>query len=470
MHSTFLNLGRLLSAAIVALPGMPALAGEIPGVPPPRLPTLDPVVIEIASINDNLGRGKDVDDFRTEQLAFALSLGARWVGAFDFSILTLDKYANELPKGRLDQISASLGYRLITRRTTDSASDLTLGAGFRATDNFGGARTQNGFHQIVDDRIIAAPYVGTSDTDGAAWLRAEHAAPLPWLNDESEPGGWRWGYWLHGATAVTSDGQSDGVVLGNLTLSRGRFDAWLGLRGDWRSGYDQDQVQSEVANNEEGGYVTAGLRFGPILVETVQGFDADKAFGRVSLFGGFGESPLESQLNGAASVTVGFTAPRVQIVVQGRTALCRLFGCGLDRRWRLVGDVRYGKPAAGTNPEKYIRAMQAALGVEFADRPGFLPRWMSGYASLSAGWRQEEFIGEISLDNEESSREGSAVLMGEAGLRIALQPPDEAWRLRVQAGLNGWLPADSTRVDFAGGTERVLKPDASVLMGAVLDF
>ena len=466
-----LRLPKRLFALVVCLsPTASALAGEIPGVPPPRLPTLAPVVIEIASINDNLGRGKDVDDFRTEQLAIALGLGERWVGAFDFSILTLDKYADELPRGRLDQISASVGYRLFTRRTQVSASDLTLGAGFRTTDNFGGARVQNGFHQVVDDRIVRAPYIDTSDTDGAAWLRAEHAAPLPWLDGSTEPGAWRWGYWLHGATAYTSDGQSDGTVLANLTLSRGMFDGWLGLRGDWRSGYDQDQVQSEVANNEEGGYVTVGLRFGPIMVETVQGFDADKAFGRVSLFGGFGESPRAAPRDGASSVTAGFTVPRVQLVVQGRTPVCRVFGCSWDRRWRLVGDLRYGKPAAGTNPERYIRAYQATLGVEFADRPGFMPRWMSGYASLGAGWRQEEFVGELSLDNQESDNEGSAVLMGETGLRIALQPADYAWRLRIQAGLSGWLPADSARVDFAGGTERVLKPDASLLFGGVFDF
>jgi hypothetical protein len=461
---------RLLSAFIALLAGLPVFGGEIPGMPPPRLPTLDPVAIEIYSINDNMGRGKDIDDFRTEQMAFALSLGERWVGAVDYSILTLDKYANEQPKGRLDQISASLGYRLFTRRGPGTATSLTLGGGFRATDNFGGARIQNGFHQLVDDRIVDAPYVDTNDTDGAAWLRAEHAAPLPWLENAGDPGGWRWGYWLHGSTAVTTDGQSDGVVLANLTLSRGLFDAWLGLRGDWRSGYDQDRVQSAAANNEEGGYVTAGLRFGPILAETVQGFNADKAFGRISLFGGFGDSPRSTLRDGASGLTVGVTIPRAQLLVQGRTPLCGVFGCGLSRRWRLVGDVRYGKPAAGTRADKYIRATQATLGIEFADRPASLPRWVSAYASASAGWRQEEFVGELALDNQESSREGSAVLMGEAGVRLALQPPDDAWRLQAQVGLNGWLPADSTRVDFAGGTERVLKPDASLLLGLVLDF
>jgi hypothetical protein len=463
-----LNLFRQILCAVllVALPGI-VLAGEIPGVPPPRLPSLEPVA-ELYNSNDNLGRGKHVDDFRTQQFGVALVLDDRWLFAADHSILTFDKYANENPDGRLDQVSASLGYRLFRRRGENRQTNLDIGAGFRSTDNFGGSRIQNGFHQLASDRIVESPYVDSDRTDLAGWIRGDQAGPLPWGNDQDSP--WRWGYWLNGATAATSDGQTDGTGAANLTLNNGRFDAWLGLRGDWRSGYDQDQVQSATADNEEGGYINVGVRYGPILVETVQGFDDDKAFGRVSIFSGMGGDVSKRGYIDGRGVTVAITVPRTQVVAQGRIPVCRVFTCDWGSRWRLMADGRYGKPSEGTSPDVYLEIVQLGLGLELEDRPGFMPRWLAAYGSVGAGWRREEVFGELDLSNAPETSESSARVMGEAGIRAALQPADQAWRLRVQVGLSGWLPFDSKRVDFADGRQRLLKPDASLLVGGVLDF
>ena len=446
-----------------------ASAGEIPGMMPPRLPGLD-AVAELYNSNDNLGRGKDVDDFRTQQFGVALTIEDRFLFALDHSLLTLDKYADDLPEGRLDQLSASLGYRVLRQRDLQRQSNIDLGLGFRLTDNIGGSRIQNGFHQIVDDRIVESPYVDTSDVDGTAWLRADTAAPWPWLDAAANGEGWSPGYWLHGATLLTTDGQSDGTLQASATVRRGIFDAWLGLRGDWRSGYDQDQVQSEVADNEEGLYVNVGVRFGPILVETTQGFDDDKAFGRVSVFSGFGGKGDLQRYQDGRGVTVAITVPTAQVVAQGRIPLCRVFGCDWSNRWRLMADARWGKPTEGTAPDVYIESTQFGLGIELEDRPAFMPRWLSAYGSVGAGWRREQVFGELTLEGEEANTEGSALLMGEAGVRAALQPADSAWRLRVQMGLSGWAPFESQRVDFAGGRERVLQPDLALLVGGVLDF
>ena len=119
----------LCAILLLGLPGL-ALAGEIPGVPPPRLPSIEPIA-ELYNSNDNLGGGKDVDDFRTQQLGLSLVMAERWLFAFDHSILTFDKYADAQPDGRLDQISASLGYRLLRRRGENRQTNLDVGAGFR---------------------------------------------------------------------------------------------------------------------------------------------------------------------------------------------------------------------------------------------------------------------------------------------------------------------------------------------------
>jgi len=466
---SLLRCPSFLLVALLCLIGSTVPAGEIPGVAPPRLPSLE-AVAELYNSNDNLGRGKAVDDFRTQQLGLALIIEDRWLFALDHSILTLDKYANDGPDGRLDQLSASLGYRLLRRRDENRQINLDIGGGFRSTDNFGGSRIQNGFHQLVRDRVVESPYVDSDRTDLTAWVRGDVAGELPWLDSATSDGGWRPGYWFNGATVGTSDGQWDGTASANATLNRGLFDAWLGLRGDWRSGYNQDRVQSETASNEEGLYINVGVRYGPILVETVQGFDDDKAYGRVSVLSGMGGDGGTRRFNSGTNLTVGVTVPRTQVVIQGRTPVCRLFGCALDSRWRLLADVRYGKPTEGTAPDVYLESTQLGLGIELEDRPGFMPRWLAAYGSVGAGWRREEVFGELTLSNAPTTSESSALLMAEAGVRAALQPPEQAWRLRLQMGLSGWLPADSRRVDFAGGRQRVLKSDAALLIGGVLDF
>jgi hypothetical protein len=444
-------------------------AGEIPGVPPPRLPRLD-VVAELYDVNDNLGRGKAVDDFRTEQLGVVVNFGERWLAAVDDSVLTLDKYANSDPDGRLDQLSASVGYRLLKRDSRMAGTAINVGAGVRVTNNFGGAQIQNGFHQIVSDRIVTSPYVDSDDTDLTTWVQADHTGSLPWGRDATGTDAWQPGYWLHGATLVTSDGQWDGTAIANLTLGRGLLDFWLGLRGDWRSGYDQDPVQSRVADNEAGAYVSVGVRYGPVVVETVQGFDDDKAFGRVSAYAGIGDGQRVYRFDTGSGLTAGVTIPLAQLVLQGRLPMCRVFGCSLDGRWRVFGDVRYGKPALGTAPDKYAKVTQLAVGIEHEDRPGFLPRWLAAYGAVGAGWRREELFGELDLTTARADAEDSAVLTGEAGVRAAMQPASQDWRLRVQLGLSGWLPTNSQRVAFGDGSERILKPDASLLIGATLDF
>ncbi len=271
----------------LALLSTAALAGEIAGAPPLTLPSIQPRA-ELLLSNDAFGRGGDVDDFRTQQLMFSAAVAPRWQLTLDHSVLTLEEQS-ALPQGRLDQFSGSLGFNVLDRRGRSQWTKLSLGGGFRAHGQLAGERIQNGVHRLFTSSIVDVPYVRTQRTDLIAWVRGERLGMLKTLSLPQWLGGaFETGYWLHGTMLASTDGQWDGVAGAVLTAHRGGFETWLGLRGDWRSGYDRDPVQRFTADNETGGYVTFGLRVGPLLIETNQGFDDDAAFGRISLVSGHG--------------------------------------------------------------------------------------------------------------------------------------------------------------------------------------
>ncbi len=91
------------------------IAGEIAGLPSNTPPSIERP-IEFSFSNDLLGRGGSVDDFRTQQFIIGGTIDDRWEIVLDHSILTLVD-ADE--PGRTDQLSASLGLRVI-----DTASEI----------------------------------------------------------------------------------------------------------------------------------------------------------------------------------------------------------------------------------------------------------------------------------------------------------------------------------------------------------
>ncbi|MDH4110234.1 MAG: hypothetical protein OEW88_12855 [Gammaproteobacteria bacterium] len=76
-------------------------------MPPALLPQIERDV-ELTFSNDFLGRGGSVDDFRTQQFEITAMLDDKWLVVADYSALTLE---DSLSPERLDQLSASLGYR-----------------------------------------------------------------------------------------------------------------------------------------------------------------------------------------------------------------------------------------------------------------------------------------------------------------------------------------------------------------------
>jgi hypothetical protein len=241
-------------------------AGEIPGLPS-QVPPFLQRDFEINFSNDFLGRGGSVDDFRTQQMNVTSVLGDNWLAVVDHSILTLG--AADSP-GRLDQLSASLGFEAINRTDGNGVDKLVIGGGLRSAGNFAGARMQNGFHQLVDSDIEHLEYVATDRTDAMLWVDAQRYRVFHESAATGFLSGWRTGYWLRGSSLLTTDGQWDNALGLYAVSSRNAVDAWLGLRRDWRSGYDRDAVQSATARAESELAVVAGVRFGAAALGTAE--------------------------------------------------------------------------------------------------------------------------------------------------------------------------------------------------------
>ena len=193
----------------------------MPGLAP-SLPPYVPGGVQLVLSNDFLGRGGSVDDFRTQQIVLAADLSPRWSVLVDHSILTIDSRS---AIGRVDQLSASLGRRLLHRQGTGYADRIDAGIGVRGTGNFDGERMQNGFHRLVGSDIDTLPYTGEERTDVTAWFDINHYRTVHRFAS------WRAGYWLRGASLVTSDGTLlrqefgpplEGVVLRRESAERAR--------------------------------------------------------------------------------------------------------------------------------------------------------------------------------------------------------------------------------------------------------
>lgn len=202
----------LLFAAVLH---SPAHAGEIPGLRS-SLPTFIGSDFELTFSNDFLGRGGSVDDFRTQQIIIAADLGDSWTAVLDHSVLTL---TDSQTPGRIDQLSGSVGYRLLNESGGSAVNRITAGLGFRSVGDFSGERMQNGFHRLISSNVEDLPYSNLSETYLTAWIDAERYRLL-----HQTDGGWRFGYWLRANSLVTSDGQWDGSLLVTGVASKSSFD------------------------------------------------------------------------------------------------------------------------------------------------------------------------------------------------------------------------------------------------------
>jgi len=441
-------------------------AGEIPGLPS-QVPPFLQRDFEINFSNDFLGRGGSVDDFRTQQINITSTLGDKWLAVVDHSILTLS--AAESP-GRLDQVSASLGFEAINRTDRNRVDSLVVGGGLRSVGNFAGARMQNGFHQLVDSDIEHLDYVATDRTDAMLWVDAQRYRVF---HDSAATGflsGWRTGYWLRGSSLVTTDGQWDNALGIYAVSSRNAIDVWLGLRRDWRSGYDRDPVQSATANAESELAVVAGVRFGALIIETVQQPDGDASYGQLKLIANGAPLPVRHSAPPGIGLEFDMFLPDVMVELAARFQR-RVF-TGVDSSWNesLIIDTGFGTPQYGSNTAVFVESRQLTLGLEWERALPAEEDWISFFARLGGGYRHEKLVGEAELSGQTSSSAGRAVVKIGMGLRFNAASLSDSWNYRLQLGIGAWAPVKDAYVQMADESYRVHKPALGVSLGMTFDY
>lgn len=438
--------------------GPPTSAGEIPGIPG-QLPSGMERRLELAFSNDFLGRGGSVDDFRTQQLGLVFVPADRWVVALDHSILTLTDVAEP---GRIDQLAVSVGYEFFASATIAARTQVLLGGGLRAHGDFAGERMQNGFHRLLGSKVEDLPYTTTDDVSLTAWVDAQHSR-MRSLRHPSSP--WRVGYSLRASSLLASDGAWDSKIGAYAIAHRGSFDTWLGLRQDWRSGYDEP-VLRETANAESDLALALGMRWGPLILETVQQFENDASYGQLRLVapaqGGRGPSRGETRFG----LEMAFELPDVMLhtVVRYRP---KLLNRGTsDWRHALLLRAAFGEPQYGEDPTLFTETLSVAGGWETERDMG-----ASGslYGGVAVGARRERLVGDGDRLGQRSNAETEPGVSLSLGWRLHAAGLGERWDYRLQLGLSGWLPLSRVSVTIENEALPVQEPTFGLLLGMSFD-
>jgi len=449
---------HLVASVLVALIlATHAIAGEIAGLPANTPPTIDRS-LEFAFSNDLLGRGGSVDDFRTQQFIIGGTIDDRWEVVLDHSILTL---VDVDEPGRIDQLSLSLGLRVIDIASDTSVNRLTTGLGIRSYGDFGGERIQNGSHQLVSSSVEVVPYTDLSRSDATVWLDAQRYSLFKGSVDSQD---WRYGYWLRGSALWASDGQLDAAAGIYGIAGKGSVDFWLGLRHDWRSGYEAP-VLVETAFAEEDLAAVFGLRWGSIVFETVQQFDKKASYGQIRLVAaGFGAERNMSPQSRFV-LDAGITVPDVLMNITGRWRSDWLNRGASTWQRSLFVTSGYGEPQHDDDPMIYRRTLQVGAGVEWEKQLAGRDGWASIYGSAGAGWRQESIFGDDDRAGEQSDTVSRGVALLGLGMRFDSGELFSGLNYRIQLGLAGWVPFSDATVQMSGEEFRVQQPTLVITLG-----
>ena len=444
-----------------------AIAGEIPGLPP-QLPPFHERDLELTFSNDFLGRGGSVDDYRTQQIIVSAKLSQKWLAVVDHSILTL---AEGPGSGRVDQLSASLGYEIIKATDDDGIDTVVAGFGIRSFGQFSGERMQNGFHRLVGSKVENLPYIAELGSDLTAWFDANHYREFRVHDKDGVPGNWKTGYWLRASSLATTGGQWDNSASVLAVASRSSIDVWLGLRSDWRSGYD-DMVLRETAAAEDDLGIVIGARFGALVIETTQQLNNDASYGQLRLVSTGRRNAASRNTNRRLGLETGVLLPDVLLRIAGKYHTRILSSESSQWREAVIVAVNYGEPQYGDENNIFVRTHQFDFGLEF-ERPWTEDReWLSVYAATGAGWRAEKLIGVDNLQGETSQSVGRAALTMSVGMRFnsAGAGAGQRWQLRTQLGAMGILPLDDAELQIDGIAYKSQQPTLNLVFGFTVDF
>jgi hypothetical protein len=347
---------------------------------------------------------------------------------------------------------------------------ITAGSGFRAVGDFNGEASQNGFHRIVGSGVVDLPYADSSGTDVTLWFDADRYAAFHTSGGDGFFGGWQSGYWLRASSLITSGSQWDTALGAYAVSSKNAVDIWLGVRRDWRSGYDQDFVQQATAAAEDDVAVVFGLRWGALVLETVQQINKAASYGQLKLVADGRTSFPASASTPRFNIEFAFIVPDVQVQLAAKLRSSLFPGPGSKWRESIFVDGRFGEPQYEDNNSVYIQSRQLSIGMEW-ERP--LPgatKWISAYGSLGIGWRTEKLLGDLELTGEQSESVGTATALFGTGLRFEAANLGAGWRYRLQLGLTSWIPSGESEVMLAGQPFTLHKTGFGLSLGMTFDY
>ena len=451
--------GRSVLPAVLLLATLPVSAGEISGLPPHLPPTTTPDYTFFLG-NDFFAPGTN-DDFRTQQIISTARFGQRWQAILDHSMLTrADAVLG--PPARIDLMSLSVGYDVVHDRNRERSKSLTIGMGVRGVGNYEGSRIQNGFHSLISTGTSFLPYEDTRQTDATAWVQGERHEILRRATGDGWLSGWDTGYWARAGALATADGQFDAVAGLYAIASRPNLELWLGLRRDWREGYDADIVQVETAAEESKTALSYGVRWGSLVLETVHRFDSFASYGQISFVSSAATRKTPTERKARGDFQLGLHVPHMMLQVAGRWHTHFLTKPGSPWRESVLVDLRGGQPQIGRDAEKFSETAQLVAGLEFSRQLENTPDWLRIYASIAAGYRNEQFVGRGTLDGIRSESIGKAVLQTDVGVEIDATRIRNNWRHSLRFGITGWLPASQESLQTGNSITKLHEPGASI--------
>lgn len=442
-------------------------AGEISGLPAHLAPTVRPDYSFFLG-NDFAAAGTS-DDFRTEQMIVSARYRDSWLAVLDHSILT----RADLPqaeRGRVDMMTMSVGYELLHENSPNHRSSAVVGLAVRGVGYYEGERIQNGFHRLIESDTEAIPYTDTSQVDPAAWFLAEHYQRLRSSGGDGFMNSWDFGYWARAGALATADGQFDGVAGLYAVASRESWDLWLGLRRDWRSGYDADFVLRDTAAEENKLAVSVGMRFGALVLESVQRIDSSASYGQLSFVSSAETRGKKTPDPVRADLQFSLHMPHVTFQVATRWYHRLFTSAGSIWDEAVFAEVRGGQPQLGRNPTLFVDTSQFSLGLEWSRSLATHLDWLRFYANSSVGWRSEQLLGREALLGEQSQSIGRAVLLLETGFEFDAARLSRRSRFRLRLGVSGWRPTSDAVVTIGGIPSTIQKPGASVAIGWVFTY
>lgn len=443
-------------------------AGEVSGLPQNLAPATRPDYAYFLG-NDFAASGTS-DDFRTGQMAITGRFGDSWVAVLDHSIFTRQDELNDR-RGRIDTMTASIGFEILDVDASDRRTSIVLGAALRAIADLEGERVQNGVHRLIESDTERIPYTDTEQLDPAAWFLGEHFRELRAATGEDFFGSWSLGYWARLGALGTFDGQLDAMAGLYAVAKRRQVNLWLGVRRDWRTGYDTDFVLRDAAHEEAKFAVALGARFGALVIESVQRIDSSASYGQLS----FISSPDTRRRSAwTGPVRFDFQAalqlPHVTFQLASRWHRQVLIADTSPWREALFAEIRGGQPQLGSDPTLFVDTGQVTLGMEWSRAILDHSDWLRFYSNAGLGWRSERLLLRDESTRGESEKVDRGVAAAEAGLEIAAAPLGERVQFKLRLGVTAWLPFGDATVAIGDTTATIQDTGASLALGWVFAY